>query len=101
VDCILAATHLKRWRRETPLFTCAFLLGQFIAAAVCAANPFLDAPDDKPISANFRGAEWSDKISQDEIALTARVITRRSFGKKASALPNIRWATARWLTAFG
>ena len=42
-----------------------------------AANPFLDAKDDKPVSANFRGAEWGDNISQDEIALTTRVVTTR------------------------
>ncbi len=42
-----------------------------------AANPFLDAPDDKPVSAKFRGTEWGDEIQQDEIALTARVVTTR------------------------
>ena len=48
-----------------------------LTASTYAANPFLDANDDKPISANFRGTEWRDNISQDEIALTARVITTR------------------------
>src|SRR4026207_5225 len=42
-----------------------------------AANPFLDAPSDKPVSAKFRGAEWGDEIQQDEIPLTARVVTTR------------------------
>src|SRR6266481_5616481 len=42
-----------------------------------AANPFLDAKDDKPVSAKFRGTEWSDEIGRDEIPLTARVITTR------------------------
>src|SRR6266542_5811514 len=42
-----------------------------------AANPFLDAPDDKPVSAKLRGTEWGDEIQQDEIALTARVVTTR------------------------
>src|SRR6267378_4628135 len=42
-----------------------------------AANPFLDAKDDKPVSAKFRGTEWGDKIQQDEIPLTARVVTTR------------------------
>jgi hypothetical protein len=42
-----------------------------------AANPFLDAKDDKPVSAKFRGTEWSDEIGQDEIPLTARVVTTR------------------------
>jgi len=42
-----------------------------------AANPFLDAPDDKPVSAKFRGTEWGDNIDEGEIALTARAITTR------------------------
>jgi hypothetical protein len=42
-----------------------------------AANPFLDAPDDKPVPAKFRGTEWGDEIQQDEIPLTARVVTTR------------------------
>jgi hypothetical protein len=42
-----------------------------------AANPFLDAKDDKPVSAKFRGTEWGDQIGRDEIPLTARVVTTR------------------------
>ena len=42
-----------------------------------AANPFLDARDDKPASAKFRGTEWGDEIQQHEIPLTARVVTTR------------------------
>ena len=42
-----------------------------------AANPFLDAPDDTPVSAKFHGAEWGDDISREEIALAARVFTTR------------------------
>jgi len=42
-----------------------------------AANPFLDAKDDKPVSANFRGTEWNDENIQGEIPLTARMITTR------------------------
>jgi hypothetical protein len=42
-----------------------------------AANPFLNAPSDKPVSAKFRGTEWGDEIQQDEIPLTARVVTTR------------------------
>jgi len=43
----------------------------------CVANPFLDAKDDKPVSAKFRGTEWSDEIGRHEIPLTARVVTTR------------------------
>jgi hypothetical protein len=42
-----------------------------------AANPFLDAPDDRPASAEFRGREWGENIPEDDIALSARVVTTR------------------------
>jgi len=42
-----------------------------------AANAFLDAPNDQPISAKFRGTEWSDDIGEKEIPLTAKVVTTR------------------------
>jgi hypothetical protein len=42
-----------------------------------AANPFLDASSDKRMSAKFQGTEWGDEIQQDEIPLTARVVTTR------------------------
>jgi hypothetical protein len=49
----------------------------FVAVPAFAANPFLDAKDDKAVSAKFRGTEWGDEIKQEEIPLTARVITTR------------------------
>src|SRR5260370_22640969 len=42
-----------------------------------AANPFLEAKDDKPVSVKFLSTEWSDEIGRDEIPLTARVVTTR------------------------
>jgi len=48
-----------------------------LMASLNAANPFLDARDDKPVSAKFRGTEWGDNISQEEIPLTAQVVTTR------------------------
>lgn len=57
---------------------CAALCGSILlAGSVYAANPFLDAKDDKPVSAKFRGTEWGDEIQQEEIPLTARVVTTR------------------------
>jgi len=47
------------------------------AAFAFAANPFLDAKDDKPVSANFRGTEWNDENIDGDIPLTARVVTTR------------------------
>jgi hypothetical protein len=48
-----------------------------LAAPAYAANPLLEAPDDRPVSAKFRGTEWSDDIKEEQIPLTARVITTR------------------------
>ena len=48
-----------------------------LAVSAYAANPFLNAQDDKPVFAKFRGTEWGDEIQQDEIPLTARVVTTR------------------------
>jgi len=48
-----------------------------LSASAYAANPFLDAAEDKPVSAKFQGMEWSDDTSNEEIPLTARVIATR------------------------
>ena len=48
-----------------------------LTAPAFAANPFLNAKDDKPVSATFRGSEWGNEIDQDEIPLSARMITTR------------------------
>src|SRR4029450_9805002 len=54
-----------------------FTMSTLLPVCVYAANPFLNAQDDKPVSTKFRGAEWGDEIQQDEIPLTARVVTTR------------------------
>jgi hypothetical protein len=48
-----------------------------LSVSAYAANPFLDAPNDQPVSAKFRGTEWSDDIEEEDIPLTARVVTTR------------------------
>src|SRR5438874_13635085 len=53
------------------------MMSIFLSVSAYAANPFLDAPHDKPVSANFRGTEWGEEIHEGEIALTARAITMR------------------------
>ena len=45
--------------------------------AAYAANPFLGAPDDQPVSAKFLGTEWGDDIGEQELPLTARVVITR------------------------
>src|SRR6266511_5698747 len=54
-----------------------FTMSTLLPVCVYAANPFLNAQDDKPVSAKFQGTEWGDEIQQEEIALTARVVTTR------------------------
>jgi hypothetical protein len=53
------------------------MISVLLPAFVGAANPFLSATDNKPVSAKFRGTEWGDEIQQDEIPLTAQVVTTR------------------------
>ena len=52
-------------------------MSMLLTVSAYSANPFLDSPDDKPVSAKFRGTEWGDNIDEGEIALTARAITTR------------------------
>jgi hypothetical protein len=52
-------------------------IGILLLASAYAANPFLDAPDDRELSARFHGTEWGDEIQRDEVPLTARVVTTR------------------------
>ena len=52
------------------------IISIFLATPVFAANPFLDAKDDKRVSVDVRGTEWGDEIGHD-IPLTARMITTR------------------------
>jgi hypothetical protein len=53
------------------------MMSILLSTSVYAENAFLDAKDDKPVSAKFRGTEWGDEIEQDEIPLTGRVTTTR------------------------
>ena len=55
----------------------AIMIGSLLPVSGFAANPFLDAKDDQPVSAQFRGTEWGDEIEEEEIPLTARVVTTR------------------------
>ncbi len=55
----------------------AFLTLGLFGLSAQAANPFLDAPDDRPAFAEFRGREWGENIPEDDLALSARVVTTR------------------------
>jgi hypothetical protein len=71
IAALITSVAMNRTRSAT--ITMAILF----SASAYAANPFLDAPNDKAVSAKFRGIEWGDEISEDEIPLTARVVTMR------------------------
>jgi hypothetical protein len=57
--------------------TATLTISILLAVPAYAANPFLDAKDDKPVSAKFLGTEWSDEFPEHDIPLTARVVTTR------------------------
>jgi hypothetical protein len=42
-----------------------------------AANPYLDAKDDKPVSVSVSGKEWNDEYIEGDIPLSMRMITTR------------------------
>jgi hypothetical protein len=57
---------------------CAALSGSILlSVSAFAANPFLDANDDTPVCAKFRGTEWGDETGEEEIPITAQVVTTR------------------------
>ncbi len=60
-------------RARLAITTMAVLFG----ASAYAVNPYLDAPNDGPVSAKFRGTEWGDDIGKEEIPLTGQVVTTR------------------------
>jgi hypothetical protein len=57
--------------------TAAMMMTMLIAVSGYAANPFLNTPDDKPVSAKFRGAEWGDDIEEHDVPLIATVVITR------------------------
>ena len=61
-----------------------------------AANPFLNAGDDKPVSAKFRGTEWSEDIGDKEIPLAAQVKTTRVAKMPWGAIFKIEFTDVKW-----
>ena len=64
----------------------------FLAVSMFAANPFLDAKDDIPICAKFRGSEWGDEIGRNEIPLTAQLVTTRVAKRSWGAIFKLEFA---------
>jgi hypothetical protein len=52
------------------------LISALFAAAACGANPFLDATNDKPVSAQLRGTEWGEGLA-DNSPFSARMVATR------------------------
>ena len=52
------------------------VLSVLFATAISAANPFLDAASDKPVSVQFRGTEWGEGLA-DVSPFSVRVVTTR------------------------
>ena len=66
-----------------------------LGAPAFAANPFLDAKDDKPASINVRGNEWNDEYTNGEIPLNARMITTRIASMSWGAIFKIEFVDAK------
>jgi hypothetical protein len=66
-----------------------------LLASAYAGNPFLNAKNDMPVSSKFRGTEWGDEIQQDEIPLTARVVTTRIAKMPWGAIFKIEFADVK------
>jgi len=63
---------------KLPLFPLAIALtAGALLSNTLAVNPYLSAPDEKPVSAKFAGKEWSDETGGKELTLSARVVTTR------------------------
>jgi hypothetical protein len=74
------------FRRTAPILISLFpILGY-------AENPFLGAPSDQPVLATFSGTEWSEEIGEQEIPLTARVVTTRVAKMPWGAIFKIQFA---------
>src|SRR3989442_2109122 len=72
-----------------------FTMSTLLPVCVYAANPFLDAPSDKPVSAKFQGTEWGEEIQEEEIPLTARVVTTRVAKMPWGAIFKIEFANIK------
>ena len=61
-----------------PLWLPLWLLGMLVdLGSARASNPYLQAPDDQPVSVELQGNEWGDDIDGGERPLRARLNTTR------------------------
>jgi hypothetical protein len=50
------------------------MMTMLIPASGYATNPFLNTPDDNPVSAKFRATEWSGDIGDKDIPVTGSAV---------------------------
>jgi hypothetical protein len=62
--------------KHLPSLLLILLACSALSVRALAANPFLFAADDKPVSAKFTGTEWNDERPKD-LPLSAKVVTTR------------------------
>ncbi len=67
------------------------MMAMLIPVSGYAANPFLNTPDDKPVSAKFSGTQWGDEIEEEEIPLIMGVVTTRIAKMGWGAIFNIEF----------
>lgn len=75
MQCQVASWYNGQMNRRLQFQLVALLI--LLTAPAFAANPFLAAKDDKPVSAIARGTEWNDEYINGDIPLTARMVTTR------------------------
>src|SRR5580704_12031199 len=73
----------------------ATMVSILLGAPAFAANPFLDAKDNKPVSVIVRGSEWNDEYTNGEIPLAARMITTRIASMPWGAIFKIEFVDAK------
>ncbi len=75
------------------VWLCLALFSAVSAPSGLAANPYLNAVDDKAAMANFKGAEWNDQYEAGEYPLHARVETVRLAMMKWGAIFRVSFET--------
>ncbi|HEV3393953.1 MAG TPA: hypothetical protein VG103_10655 [Chthoniobacterales bacterium] len=75
----------------SPVCSFVAVMSILLAVPTFAANPFLNAKDDRPVSASVRGNEWNDEYTNGEIPLTARMITTRIASMRWGAIFKIEF----------
>ena len=77
---------------KTPTVFVVATMSILLADSAFAANPYLIAKDDKPVSTEVRGKEWNDEYTDGDSPLTMRMITTRIASMPWGAIFKIEFA---------